>query len=441
VSHLLLVEDDESLREVMQFNLQEAGYTVTTAADGAKALAAYDPEVIDVVITDLRMPVMGGLELLDQLKAIDDSVTVLVLTAYGSTDRAIEAMRRGAFHYVEKPANLTTLLIMVERACQVHALQLEKAPGKGDSTTIISASPAMNAVLRIVDKIANADATILIRGESGTGKELVARAIHERSDRNGKRFVAVNCAAIPAELLESVLFGHEKGAFTGAVKATAGKFVVAEGGTLFLDEIGEMSAMLQSKLLRVLQTGEIDVVGRDNPRTVDVRVVAATHRDLEQMVADGEFREDLFYRLNVVPIALPALRDRPEDIPVLFRYFARQHGAQPLQVDREVDEVLAGYRWPGNVRELENVVNRMLLLADDPHLSVQDIPAALMSLPAAAEDLPFQLPDGEFDLIEHEKRLIVAALAKFAGNQSATARYLKIPRHVLLYRLEKYDIQ
>ena len=439
MTRLLLAEDDESLREVMTFNLREAGYDVTTASNGKEALAAFDAETIDVVITDLRMPVMGGLELLDRLRELDPSVTVLVLTAFGSTDRAIEAMRRGAFHYVEKPANLTTLLMMVERASQVHALKAEK--GGVGSQPIISASPAMNNVLRIVDKIANADATILIRGESGTGKELVARAIHERSERHAKRFVAVNCAAIPGELLESVLFGHERGAFTGATKASAGKFVAAEGGTVFLDEIGEMSPLLQSKLLRVLQTGEIDVVGRETPRPVDVRVVAATHRDLEQMVAEGEFREDLFYRLNVVPIEVPALRDRPEDIPVLFRHFARKHGEADLRIDREVDEVLTRYHWPGNVRELENVVNRMLLLADDAHLTLDDVPATLLARPASTAELPFELPDSEFNLVEHEKQLIIATLEKFAGNRSAAARYLQIPRHVLLYRLEKYDIQ
>lgn len=441
MSHLLLVEDDESLREVMEFNLKDAGYLVTTASNGHEGLEAFDREHIDVVITDLRMPGMDGFELLDELKKRDEFVTVLVLTAYGTTDRAIEAMRRGAFHYVEKPANITTMLMMIDRALQMRALRVNDRAGSPEKPVIISASPAMNNVLRIVDKIATSDATILIRGESGTGKELVARAIHDRSDRSRKRFIAVNCAAIPSDLLESVLFGHEKGSFTGATKTAPGKFVAAQGGTVFLDEIGEMSPLLQSKLLRVLQSGEIDVVGADEPSLVDVRILAATHRDLEEMVADGRFREDLYYRLNVVPIEIPALRDRPEDIPVLFRHFARKHGASDLKVDREVDEALTLYHWPGNIRELENVVNRMLLLADEPRLSLKDIPAAMKTGSTSTSELPFKLPEGGFDLVEHEKQLILAAIAKCGGNRSAAARYLLIPRHVLLYRLEKYEIQ
>lgn len=435
MTRLLLVEDDDSLREVMSSNLTDAGYEVVAASGGRASLELFDPGTIDVVITDLRMPGMSGLELLDELRKRDPAVVVLVLTAFGSTEHAIEAMRRGAFHYVEKPANLTTLLMMVERALDLRNLRVSN---KGQ-TTIISASPAMSRVLRLVDKIAAADVTILIRGESGTGKELVARTIHERSNRSAQAFVAVNCAAIPAELLESVLFGHEKGAFTGANKASPGKFVAAEAGTIFLDEIGEMSPMLQSKLLRVLQTGEIDIVGRNTPQMVDVRVVAATHRDLEAMVAKGEFREDLFYRLNVIPLEVPALRERPEDVPVLFRHFARQQGRAAVEIDRDVDEALAKYHWPGNVRELENVVRRMLLLADGPRLDASDLPAQL-STPKTKVGLPFELPDDELDLNEHERRIIVAALDKFDGNQSAAARYLRIPRHVLLYRLEKYEI-
>ncbi len=435
---LLLVEDDDSLREVMSSNLADAGYNVIAVSGGQKAIEIFDPAEIDVVITDLRMPQMSGFELLDQLRGRDPAVVVLVLTAFGSIERAIEAMRRGAFHYVEKPANLTTLLMMVERALDLRNLRVSSK----EQTTVISASPAMNKVLRLVDKIATADATILIRGESGTGKELIARTIHERSDRSNRAFVAINCAAIPTDLLESVLFGHEKGAFTGASKASPGKFVAANGGTIFLDEIGEMSQMLQAKLLRVLQTGEIDVVGRTTSETVDVRIVAATHRDLESMVASGEFREDLFYRINVIPLDVPALRDRPEDIPVLFRHFARQQGKPNVAVAREVDVALAKYQWPGNVRELENVVRRMLLLADGPRLEASDLPGQLGERQAkGGEGLPFELPEDELDLNMHERRIIVAALEKFDGNQSAAARYLRIPRHVLLYRIEKYEIE
>jgi two-component system NtrC family response regulator len=449
-----LEEDDDSLREVMTFNLVDAGFTVDAAAHGREALDAFDPQVHDAVVTDLRMPEMDGMELLSRLLERDPATVVVVVTAYGNTDRALEAMRRGAFHYVEKPVNNLALQTVIQKAVEHRRTQRENIELKErvrssenqrpDRPTLVAASPAMNEVLRLVDKVASSDATILIEGESGTGKELVARALHDRSDRASARFVAINCAAIPAELLESILFGHEKGAFTGANKTSEGKFAAADGGTLFLDEIAEMPAKLQSKLLRVLQEGEIEVVGSNRPRSVDVRVVAATHQNLTKLVDQGRFRQDLFFRLNVIPLRIPPLRERREDIPVLFRFFLRKHAdGERIEVDREVDDALIGYDWPGNVRELQNIVERMVLLRDDDCITLDDVPRIIRqdAAPLAQNGpLPFQLPEDGLDLMELEKNVIMAALEKMDGNQSATARYLNIPRHVLLYRLEKFDI-
>ncbi len=448
---LLVVEDDDSLREVLTFNLEEAGFEVTAVASGTEGLEAYDADAFDVVITDLRMPEIDGMELLDRLVERDPLAVVVMVTAFGSKDRAIEAMRRGAFHYVEKPVNKRTLLAVIETAVEYRRVRREnralKDGNDGKGPTIVAASPEMNAVMRRVDKVADSGATVLIRGESGTGKELVARALHDRSSRSGAPFVAVNCAAIPEELLESVLFGHKKGAFTGATADSEGKFAAADGGTLFLDEIAEMSAELQSKLLRVLETGEIDTVGATRPQQVDVRILAATHRDIEGLVEEGRFREDLFYRLNVVPLEIPPLRERREDIPVLVRAFMREQADREITIEREVDDALMAYDWPGNVRELRNVVERMCLLCEGDRLTAEDVPsqvhtASSNATPGSdAETLPFELPEEGLDLMDLERRVIEAVLDKTDGNQSAAARYLNLPRHKLIYRLEKFGLK
>lgn len=447
--HILLVEDDDSLREVMTFNLEDAGFRVDATAHGRAGLEKFDPQIHDAVITDMRMPEMDGMELLSRLLERDPAVVVVMVTAYGNTARAVQAMRLGAFHYVEKPVNNLALQTVIQKAVDYRRtlrenVELKDRVQQRRKPTLVSSSPAMNEVLRTVDKVASSDATILIEGESGTGKELVAQAIHDRSKRAGAHFVALNCAAIPADLLESILFGHEKGAFTGASQASPGKFSAADGGTLFLDEIAEMPAKLQSKLLRVLQEGEIEVVGANHPRQVDVRVVAATNQNLTRLVEEGKFREDLFFRLNVIPIRIPPLRERREDIPVLFRFFLRKFTeAGPIEVEREVDEALIGYAWPGNVRELQNIVERMVLLRDGECITLEDVPlvirqAVFQSVPGGS--LPFHLPEEGLDLMELEKQIILATLQKMDGNQSATARYLNIPRHVLLYRLEKFGL-
>lgn len=449
IGHILLAEDDDSLREVLTFNLEDAGFTVDAAKNGREALDKFDPKRHDTVITDLRMPKMDGMELLSKLLERDPDTVVVVVTAYGNSERALEAMRRGAFHYVEKPVNNLALQTVINKAVDYRRSQRENSELKErvqrtQKPTLIASSPAMNEVLRLVDKVASSGATILIQGESGTGKELIARALHDRSERAHARFVPINCAAIPSELLESILFGHEKGAFTGAHTASEGKFAAADGGTLFLDEIAEMSPKLQSKLLRVLQEGEIEVIGSNRPVSVDVRVVAATHQDLQQHVDQGSFRQDLFFRLNVIPLRIPPLRERREDIPVLFRFFLRKFAdGELIEVERAVDDALLGYDWPGNVRELQNIVERMILLRDGDHLTLADVPDILRHgtpLSSHPSSLPFRLPDDGLDLRELEKNIIIAALKKLDNNQSATARYLNIPRHVLLYRLEKYGL-
>lgn len=456
-SSILLVEDDESLRTVLAMNLEDSGLEVDVASSAEDALERFSPQRHQIVLTDLRLPGMHGLELLERLKAVDDQVVVLVLTAYGGAANALEAMRRGAFHYVEKPVNTQALLEELRRALDYR----ERRPKSGQEARgverrqMIASSPAMNRVLKVVDRVADSMAPVMILGESGVGKELVAHAIHDRSGRSTRPFVAVNCAAIPPELLESTLFGYEKGAFTGAQERKPGKFIAADGGTLFLDEIAEMSIQLQSKLLRVLQDGLVERVGSVKPERVNVRILTATHQDLTANMAQGTFRRDLYYRLHVVPIEVPPLRERREDIPVLMRHFLRgfkvQHG-ESIDFSQQVDDIFLRYDWPGNVRELRNVVERMILLREDDCMTARDVPEEILEgasirgmrsdtwRDVAQQGLPFALPEGGLDLQEFEAALIKAVIVKHDGNQSAAARYLNIPRHVLLYRIEKYGI-
>lgn len=448
-AHILLVEDDDSLREILSMTLEDHSYAVDQAPNGQRALEMYDPKKHEVVLTDMRMPGMNGLELMDRLLAISPDAVILVLTAFGGPQGALDSVRRGAFHYVEKPVNTRALLNALERAVG-HAREVSGSGPPSPSahtkqSKLIAVSPSMNRVLHIVDRVADSDAPVMIVGESGVGKDLVARSIHERSNRSSKPFVAINCAAIPAELLESMLFGHEKGAFTGAATTTKGKFIQADHGTLFLDEIAEMSPQLQSKLLRVVQDGMVERVGSATPQRVNVRLVCATHQDLKARIQQGTFRKDLYYRLCVIPIDVPPLRHRVQDIPVLMRHFLRELAPSPeLSFSTKVDEVFMRYAWPGNIRELKNVVERMVLLRNQPMLSMEDVPEEMLehTKGAAISDgaLPFPLPEDGLDLKALERQIIVSTLIKMHGNQSAAARYLNIPRHVLTYRLEKFDI-
>jgi DNA-binding NtrC family response regulator len=449
---ILFIDDDRAGREVALFNLRKAGYRVETASDGTEGLSAFSPEQFDLVITDLKMPGVSGIEVLRRIRKESPDIPVLVITAFGNVETAVEAMKEGAYDFIGKPFHRDQLLLSVEKALERQRLTSEvrdlRVRARGVERDIVSASPAMERVLEMADRVAKTDATILITGESGTGKEAVARRIHVRSPRAEKAFVAVNCAAIPAELLESELFGHARGAFTGAVRDRSGRFRQADGGTLFLDEIGEIPLPLQAKLLRVLQERVVDEVGGDRPIPVDVRILVATNRDLLERIREGTFREDLYYRLNVVEIRVPPLRERPEDIPFLVEHFMREISPdRGISVPTGVMEALVARPWPGNVRELKNACERMVILCRGEEVSVEDlppVPAEFRSDDQAgemfAEEWP-PLPPGGLSLVDLEKKVIERALRLKGGNITQAAVYLNVPRHILVYRIEKYGIR
>ncbi len=444
---ILFIEDDDAGRELGLFNLRRAGHAVDGARDGAEGLRLFDPERHALVVTDVRMPGAGGLEVLREVKARAPDTPVLVITAYADVDLAVAAMKAGAFDFIGKPFHREHLLLTVEKALERRALRDEvvrlRRQVAGVERPIVHRSPAMARALEIADRVARAAAPALVTGESGTGKELVARRIHARGPRATGPFVAVNCAAIPGELLESELFGHTRGAFTGAVRERLGRFRQADGGTLFLDEVAELPPALQAKLLRVLQERVVDVVGSDTPIPVDVRVIAATNRD------PGDLRGDLLYRLRVVEIAVPPLRERPEDIPALVAHFVAQlAGGRDLEVPEAVLADLSSRTWPGNVRELENAVERAIILCPGGALRLEDLPPRPAEArpragePAAdgADWLP-ALPEGGLSLVDLEKRVIERVLAMKRGNITHAATYLGVPRHVLAYRMEKYGLR
>lgn len=457
MARILVIDDDKSLREVVRFILVEGGHTVITAADGAEGLERLADEP-DLVLSDIRMPKLDGMELLRRLReTVAPAPPVIMLTAHGTVEQAVAAMKLGAFTYLLKPFPRDELLLSVEQA--LHASRLEKdnlalrrllRRRQGDGG-LLYRSAKMGQLMRSLKQAAPSDINVLLLGESGTGKELAARALHDLSARWDKPFVAVNCSAIPGDLVESELFGHARGAYTGADQAAPGRIRGAEGGTLFLDEVAELPLAVQPKLLRVLETRQVDPVGGSAPVTVDFRLVCATHRDLEQEVAAGRFREDLWYRLNVLPLALPPLRERPDDIAFLWEHFSLMHGGPGIASEPGLVESLAKLPWRGNVRELKNVNQRLVLMRGGDTLTLAALrelaPNAGNLAPAAATatdqagGLPLgPLPPDGLSLVELEKEVIRRALALCGGNQSRTAAYLGIPRHVLLYRLEKYDI-
>ena len=446
---ILVIDDDSSLRRVLEYNLQQEGYDVFTAADGESGLKLFEEKAPALVITDLKMPGMGGFQLLAAVKERSPATVVIVLTAFGAIDTAVEAMKLGAFDYLTKPFNREELKLTVKKGLQLQGLSeenrllKEELSGRAEFKSIVGTSRAMEGVFSVVRKVADTEATILITGESGTGKELVARAIHSGSSRRGGPFVAVNCAAIPRDLLESELFGHVKGAFTGAVRDKEGKFQLAEGGTIFLDEVGDLPLELQPKLLRVLQERVVEQVGGTTPQRIDLRVVAATNADLEKWIAEGRFREDLYYRLCVIPIQLPPLRERPEDIPLLVRYFCAKFGAEGVTFSRQALERLQAYAWPGNVRELENTVERLLIMRDGDQIGPDELPdkvSAGAGGAATPEGGVLRLPAEGYSLEQLEMEAVLEALARCDWNQTQAARFLRIPRHTLIYRMEKYNI-
>ena len=449
---ILFIDDDRAGREVALFNLRKAGYRVEAASDGAEGLAAFSPEKFDLVITDVKMPGVSGIEVLRSIRTQAKDIPVLVITAFGNVETAVEAMKEGAYDFIGKPFHRDQLLLAVEKALERKRLNAEvrdlRIRATGVEREIVSVSAAMRRILTMADRVAGTDATVLITGESGTGKEAVARRVHVRSSRAAAPFVAVNCAAIPAELLESELFGHARGAFTGAVRDRLGRFRQAGGGTLFLDEIGEMPLPLQAKLLRVLQEKVVDEVGGDKPIPVDVRILVATNRALLERIREGTFREDLYYRLNVVEIRVPPLRERPEDIPSLVEHFMKE-----ISPDREISlpevvmETLTARQWPGNVRELKNACERMVILCRGEEVSVEDLPPVSLAFPPGdttgeefTEEWP-PLPPGGLSLVDLEKKVIERVLRMKRGNITQAAAYLNVPRHILVYRIEKYGIR
>jgi two-component system NtrC family response regulator len=451
---ILLIEDDATGRELGEYNLRKAGYAVEIAADGAAGLERFAPDRHDLVITDLRMPQVSGMEVLTRIKGRSPETPVLVITAYGNVDRAVEAMKAGAADFIGKPFNRDHLLLAVSKALETRRLRQEvrtlRVRQHGVERPLVHASQAMASLLQTTDRVAAAEATVLISGESGTGKELVARRIHVRSARAEGPFVAVNCAAVPADLLESELFGHVKGAFTGASRNRRGRFRQADEGTLFLDEVAEIPLGLQVKLLRVLQERVVDVVGADRSEAVDTRIIAATNQDLRERVQQGAFREDLYYRLNVVELHVPPLRERPEDIPPLVAHFVERHsGGRDLVVPQELLSELRTRAWPGNVRELENACERLVILAAGDTLSAEHLPPAAGraldptaggSAPGDASGWP-PLPREGLSLVELERSVILRVLEQQGWNVSQAARYLQVPRHILTYRMEKYGLE
>lgn len=444
---ILVIDDDTSLRRVLEYTLQEEGHQVLTAASGEEGLAIFAEQQPALVITDMKMPGMDGFQVLKAVKERSAETLVIIITAYGEVDVAVEAMKLGAYDYVAKPFSRDELKLTVKKALQLRGLseenrQLrEELSERIDFRNMVGTSRKMERVFESVRKVADTEATVIITGESGTGKELVARAIHSLSSRRAAPFVPINCAAIPRDLLESELFGHVKGSFTGAVRDKLGKFQQADSGTLFLDEVGELPVELQSKLLRALQEKEVQQVGGTDVRKLDVRVVAATNADLEQAIEEGRFREDLYYRLSVIPIHLPPLRERKEDIPLLVRHFASRHGGEQVTFAPETLELMAAYGWPGNVRELENTVERLLIMRSGDTITPADLPEKVRTRRVPSAECPvISLPDEGYSLEQLEREIVVEALERNNWNQSSAARFLRIPRHTLIYRMEKYQI-
>jgi len=441
---VLLIDDDESMRRVTEYTLTQAGYRVLAAADGEEGLRLFRKEKPSIVVTDIQMPGLSGYDVLRTVKEENAETLVIVITAFGTVEKAVDAMKLGAYDYLTKPFGRDELRLVVEKAFSYIGLRHENLRLKEELTAkldfghLVGTSPRMQEVFDIVQRVAATEATILIGGESGTGKELVARAIHRGSERENGPFVAVNCAAIPRELLESELFGHTRGAFTGAVRERKGKFELANGGTLFLDEVGEMPVELQPKLLRALQEREIEPVG-GAPRCIDVRVVAATNRDLEEAIKDGAFREDLYYRLAVIPVHLPPLRQRRGDIPLLVRHFLVKHDGADVTLTDDALASLEKYPWPGNVRELENYIERTLVLRRGPMIDSGDLPPR-SNLRDRTRGGVLNLPDEGYSLEDLEKEAVLEALRRNDWNQTKAANFLRIPRHTLIYRMEKYHI-
>jgi len=448
---ILLVEDEEYIRESLKEILEMNGYKVTTAQNGEAGIEAAAKAAFDILITDLRLPGTDGIGVIRAIKAISPDTACIVLTGYASVETAVEAMRVGAFTYLKKPLNKDELLVILEKAREFRSLKAENSKlkdeiKKGCTTAILGTSSEIGAVRDIIDKIADTDSTVLILGESGTGKELVARALHYGSTRSKKAFVPINCGAIPEDLLESELFGYEKGAFTGAIATKIGRFEAADQGTVFLDEIGDMSPGLQVKILRVLQEKEFERVGGRNTIKVDVRVVAATNQDLERAVEEKKFRNDLYYRLNVIPIHLPPLRSRKEDIPVLVDHFIEKMAKRKKKsirgISTEALRLFEAHDWPGNIRELENLMERLVVLKEKgAMITPKDLPEKIRQSRQLNSSAQVALPAQGIDFNEavdnYERELIVSALQRVNGIKKKAAEYLNLNRTTLIEKMKR----
>jgi two-component system response regulator AtoC len=444
--YILVADDEPNMRRVLEIMLRKSGHTVFVAADGQEALEIALKQPMDLIITDMRMPGLDGIGLLTRLREAGADTPVIVVTAHGSVESAVDAMRRGAADYLLRPFDADAMELTIQRVLSDAQVTRQNAFLREELARgwegFIGTSAAMQAVFEQIRQVAPSRTTVMITGETGTGKELVARALHGASPRASKLFVPINCAAIPADMLESELFGHEKGAFTGAVRERVGKFELAEGGTLFLDEVTEMPMALQAKLLRVLQEGSVERLGSNRSMQLDFRLIAATNRDPRQAVRDGQLREDLFYRLNVFALSLPALRERKEDIGALVEFFAQRHGrpnpGSPL-AEPGLYEHLARYDWPGNVRELENMVERASVLAGAGPLRKEHFPLHTAA-PDAVPDALQGLPEGGLnDVISViEQRMIADALARCNDNKARAAALLGISERTLWYKIRKY---
>ncbi|MFZ5468307.1 MAG: sigma-54-dependent transcriptional regulator [Myxococcota bacterium] len=457
MTKVLVVDDETNLRKVLATMLRRTGYEVTAAADGEQGLAELEKNGADIVVTDLVMPKVGGMELLRSVNASHPDVPVIIITAHGTVDSAVEAIKLGAFDYITKPFDQAEIQAVIAKAARTHetAQKWVKADGKARAA-IIGGSPQMQEIYKVIDKVADTPSTVLITGESGVGKELIATALHDGSARRDKPLIKINCAAIPKDLMESELFGYERGAFTGAVTSKPGRFELADGGTLFLDEIAEIPVEMQVKLLRALQESEFERVGGIKTTRVDVRLIAATNRDLEKEIEAGRFRKDLYYRLAVVPILLPALRERKGDIPMLASHFLDKYNRKlNKKIEGVADEALAvlqAYPWPGNIRELENLMERVILFSDGPLIGAKDLPepvrqGGVASAPAPLAEAP--TAPGETSLKDIvrmkaaalEKDLIAKKLEETGGNVTRAAKLLQISRKSLQTKMKEFGLR
>lgn len=454
---ILIVDDEASLRSALFRALDRKGYQALTASSKTEAeTIAQSDKAIDLALVDLKLPDGNGLDLMDSLRKIHKNIEFIVLTGFGSIETAVQATQKGAFHFVTKPFNLDEIMSLVEKALNQSKLQFENQKlrtalhRKYRFDNIVGQSPEIQNVLDLVERVSDSDSTVLVTGESGTGKELVAKAIHYNSPRSNGPFVPINCGAIPGELLESELFGHVKGAFTGAIANRMGRFEMAEGGTVFLDEIGDMDVNLQVKLLRVLQEKRFEPVGSTKTVPTNVRIIAATHRDLEKYVEKGKFREDLFYRLNVIPLQIPSLRERRSDIPFLFNHFMTEFGKNKKKyldgISNSALEVLYNYSWPGNIRELENLVERLTILKTKGTIEVEDLPPKYRSMATGqAKAVGVNIPETGMDFNSavdaYENELILKALEKTGWNRNQAALLLKLNRTTLVEKIKKKGLR